>query len=230
MCGRFAQKNSPDKVAEFFDIKGPAPNFRERYNVAPTQDVAVITAGDAGRQIEIKSWGLVPAWSKDGKASFATFNARAESVREKPAFREAFTRRRCIVPADGFYEWTGAKGDKIPHFFSRRDGGLLAMAGLHETWRSKTDASVVQSFTIVVTGANRWMSAYHDRMPVILERDDLDTWLTGSPDAAAELMRGAPEETLQERVVSKLVNNVKNEGPALLEADAVVEAPLGMLF
>lgn len=216
MCGRFVQGKAITELQSYFDIKGPPPNFQARYNVAPTQEVAVIEMGPLHRQIAVKKWGLIPAWSKEGKAEFATFNARAESVREKPTYRHAFQQRRCIVPADGFYEWTGPKGGKIPHLFERVDGAPLALAGLHETWRSKDGKEQVQSFTIIVTAANRWMSFYHDRMPVILEPDTFDTWLTGTPDEAAALMHGAAEEVLKERVVSTLVNNVKNEGPELV--------------
>jgi putative SOS response-associated peptidase YedK len=216
MCGRFVQKKPVSELESFFDIKGPLPNFEPRYNVAPTQEAAVVMMGPLNRQIAIKKWGLIPAWSKEGKAEFATFNARAESVREKPTYRQAFLQRRCIVPADGFYEWTGPKGAKIPHLFERVDGAPLALAGLHETWRSKDGKEQVQSFTIVVTAANRWMSFYHERMPVILEAADFDTWLKGTADEAAPLMRPAPEDALKERVVSTLVNNVKNEGPELV--------------
>lgn len=216
MCGRFVQGKAITELQSYFDIKGPPPNFQARYNVAPTQEVAVVVMGPLDRQIVVKKWGLIPAWSKEGKAEFATFNARAESVREKPAYRQAFQQRRCIVPADGFYEWTGPKGAKIPHLFERTDGAPLALAGLHETWRAKNGNEQIQSFTIVVTAANRWMSFFHDRMPVILERDDFDRWLTGTPDDAATLMRAAGEDVLKERVVSTLVNSVKNEGPELV--------------
>ncbi len=220
MCGRFVQKSPANQMQSFFDIKGPVPNFGPRYNVAPTQDAAVVVAekaaGENWRRIELKKWGLIPAWSKEGKAEFATFNARAESVREKPTYREAFRKRRCIVPADGFYEWTGPKGDKVPHLFERRDGALLALAGLHESWRAKDGTETVNSFTIIVTAANAWMQSFHDRMPVILEEADFDTWLTGAPDTAAQLLRSAAPDTLQERIVSKLVNSVKNEGPELV--------------
>ncbi|WP_374378694.1 SOS response-associated peptidase [Dongia sp.] len=216
MCGRFVQKSPANQLASFFDIKGPVPNFAPRYNLAPTQDAAVVVAGGDGRRLEIKKWGLIPAWSKEGKAEFATFNARAESVREKPTYRQAFQKRRCIVPADGFYEWTGPKGDKIPHLFERQDGTPLALAGLHETWRAKDGAETIHSFTIVVTAANQWMSRFHDRMPVILDPADFDAWLTGNAEPAATLLHSAPEETLKERVVPKLVNSVKNEGAELL--------------
>lgn len=216
MCGRFVQKSPANQLASFFDIKGPVPNFAPRYNLAPTQDAAVIVAGSDGRRLEIKKWGLIPAWSKEGKAEFATFNARAESVREKPTYRQAFEHRRCIVPADGFYEWTGPKGDKVPHLFERQDGAPLALAGLHETWRSRDGVEMIHSFTIIVTSANHWMSQYHDRMPVILEPSNFDAWLGGHPDAAAAFLRTAPEGALKERVVSKLVNSVRNEGGELL--------------
>jgi len=216
MCGRFVQKGSPQAIAEFFDIKGPPINLAPRYNVAPTQEVAVVSAGPIGPQLSLKKWGLIPSWSKDGKATFATFNARAESIREKPTYRQAFERRRCIVPADGFYEWTGPKGDKTPHLFERRDGNMLALAGLHDSWRAADGSETIHSFTIVVTAANGWMSAYHDRMPVILASADMATWLNARPDEAATLMRSAPDDALTERTVSKLVNSVKNEGPELV--------------
>lgn len=215
MCGRYAMYTHPTRVRDFFNIRGPLPNFEARYNIAPTQTAPVIVQRSEGRQLELKSWGLVPAWSKDGKSAYATFNARAETLREKPTFRDAFHKRRCVVPADGFYEWTGAKGDKTPHFFQRADGGLLALAGLHETWQGK-GGETVHSFTIAVTAANRWMSAYHDRMPVILADADLDAWLGGPPEAAAALMTAPPEDALSERVVAKAVGNVRNEGPELL--------------
>jgi putative SOS response-associated peptidase YedK len=217
MCGRFVQKSSPNQMQSFFSIKGPVPNFGPRYNVAPTQDAAVVLAEDpATRRLALKKWGLIPSWSKEGKATFATFNARAESVREKPTYAQPFAKRRCIVPADGFYEWTGPKGAKVPHLFERRDGALLALAGLYDSWRSKDGSETVNSFTIVVTTANGWMTRFHDRMPVILEEDDVETWLTGSPDAAAALLKAPAEDMLSERVVSQLVNSVRNEGPELV--------------
>ena len=217
MCGRFVQKSPPNQIGAFFDIKGVIPNFGQRFNIAPTQDAAVIVRHRDGRHLEIKKWGLIPFWSKDGKSSYSTFNARAESVREKPSFKQAFATRRCVVPADGFYEWTGPKGDKVPHLFERRDGEMLALAGLFDSWQSRDGSEVVHSFTIIVTDANRWMAAFHDRMPVILARRDVETWLGGAPDDAAGLLRAAPDDALTERIVSKLVNSVKNEGPELLE-------------
>ena len=217
MCGRFVQKSSANQMQSFFSIKGPVPNFGQRYNVAPTQDAAVVLAEDATtRRLALKKWGLIPAWSKEGKASYATFNARAESVREKPSYAQPFAKRRCIVPADGFYEWTGPKGAKIPHLFERQDGALLALAGLHESWRARDGSETIQSFTIVVTAANGWMSRFHDRMPVILEEAEQETWLTGSAEAATALLKAPGEDVLKERIVSTLVNSVKNEGPELI--------------
>ncbi|MBK8160407.1 MAG: SOS response-associated peptidase [Rhodospirillaceae bacterium] len=218
MCGRFVQKSSANQMQSFFSIKGPVPNFGQRENVAPTQEVAVVLAEDpASRRLALKKWGLIPSWSKEGKASFATFNARAESVREKPTFAQPFAKRRCIVPADGFYEWTGPKGAKIPHLFERQDGAMLALAGLYDSWRAKDGSETIASFTIVVTAANRWMSSFHDRMPVILEEAELETWLSGPPEAAALLLKAPGEEVLTERIVSTRVNSVKNEGPDLLD-------------
>ncbi|WP_368412656.1 SOS response-associated peptidase [Dongia sp.] len=217
MCGRFVQKSSANQMQSFFSIKGPVPNFGPRYNVAPTQDAAVVLAEDATtRRLALKKWGLIPPWSKEGKASYATFNARAESVREKPSYAQPFAKRRCIVPADGFYEWTGPKGAKIPHLFERQDGALLALAGLHESWRARDGSETIQSFTIVVTAANGWMSRFHDRMPVILEEAEQETWLTGSAEAATALLKAPGEDVLKERIVSTLVNSVKNEGPELI--------------
>jgi putative SOS response-associated peptidase YedK len=216
MCGRFVQKSPANQMQNFFDIKGPVPNFGPRYNLAPTQEAATVVADKDGRHLALKKWGLIPAWSKEGKAEFATFNARAESVREKPTFRQAFQKRRCIVPADGFYEWTGPKGGKVPHLFERRDGELLSLAGLHETWQARDGSEIVHSFTIVVTAANTWMQRFHDRMPVILERQDIETWLAGTPEAAAALLHAPAENALKERAVSTLVNSVKNEGPELV--------------
>ena len=146
MCGRFVQKSSANQMQSFFSIKGPVPNFGPRYNVAPTQDAAVVLAEDATtRRLALKKWGLIPAWSKEGKASYATFNARAESVREKPSYAQPFAKRRCIVPADGFYEWTGPKGAKIPHLFERQDGALPMRADIEPA-----DIKSLLPFVIIV--------------------------------------------------------------------------------
>lgn len=216
MCGRFVQKTPVNELQSFFGTEETIPNFPARYNLAPTQDAVVVVASPTQRQIVVKKWGLIPAWSKDGKAKFATFNARAETVHEKPAYQEAFRKRRCIIPADGFYEWVGKRTSRIPHLFERCDGMPLAMAGLYETWLAKDGHEQINSFTILVTAANYWMSSYHDRMPVILEPRTFDLWLKGSPNEAAPLMHATHNDVLKQRMASILVNNVKNDGPQLV--------------
>jgi putative SOS response-associated peptidase YedK len=216
MCGRYAMYTHPSQVHPFFSIVKPVPNWAARYNVAPTQDAPVVVDHGDGRAIEMKRWWLVPSWSKEPGSKYPMFNARAETVREKPSFKTPFEKRRCIVPADGFYEWTGPKNDRVPHFIQRADGQLLGLAGLYDVWKSRDGTETVNSFTIIVTAANDWMSRIHDRMPVILEPSDFDTWLKGTPDAAATLLRPAANDLLKERIVSKSVNAAKNEGAELI--------------
>lgn len=216
MCGRYAMYTHPSAVHAYFSITRQMPNWAARYNVAPTQDAPVVVDHGEGRVIEMKRWWLVPAWSKEPSSKYPMFNARAETLREKPSFKTPFEKRRCIVPADGFYEWTGPKNDRVPHFIQRADGGLLGFAGLYDVWKSRDGTETVNSFTIIVTSANDWMSRIHDRMPVILAPGDFDTWLKGTPDQAATLLCPAANDLLKERIVSKAVNAAKNEGPELI--------------
>ena len=150
-------------------------------------------------------WGLVPSWWKKPLSELpSTFNARAETVAEKPMFRSAFKSRRCVIPASGFYEWTGAKGAKTPHYFSAPDGRPLAFAALWETWRDAESDAQVDSATIIVGAANNWMARFHDRMPVILDWRDAGAWMAGDDPGA--LLRAPPEDALQEWIVSPRVN------------------------
>ena len=153
--------------------------------------------------------------------SYPTFNARAETIQEKSSFRSAFKSRRAIIPATAFYEWSGPKSDRVPHEISGVDDHPLAMAGTWETWQSKDKSETITSFTIIVCAANDFMSALHDRMPVILERSDYETWLAGSVEQAAALMKPGPEGILKERTVSKALNSSKNEGSELISGDAI---------
>lgn len=223
MCGRYQLVDPREKYEVEFDIRGPAPNWNwpQRYNFSPTQTGPFVAIDGDDRHLKIGHWGLIPVWSKSGKMERSTFNARAETVQTSKLFAPAFKSRRAIIPATAFYEWTGPKSDRIPHEISRVDGAPLAMAGLWEQWQSKDKAETIISFTIIVCAANEFMSALHDRMPVILPKPDYKQWLTGSPDEAAELMRSAPEGILKERVVSKQLNSSKNEGPELLVAEVV---------
>src|SRR5271169_6097011 len=182
MCGRFTQNYTWEEVHAFLRVFGAPRNLRPHYNIAPTDPVDVVRLNAEGqRELVSMRWGLVPFfWKKSLKEVPATFNARAESVAEKPMFREAFRRRRCIIPASGFFEWTGEKGDKQPHLFTAADGSpILAFAGLWDRWRDRAAGGDVLSCTIIVCGANRWMQTYHDRMPVLLDEKDFDGWLDG---------------------------------------------------
>jgi putative SOS response-associated peptidase YedK len=218
MCGRYAITLPPEAVRQWFQTEGGLPNWPANYNAAPTNILPVVRQTKEGRELAMMEWGLIPYFSKDGKAGYSTINARAETVREKPTFRGAFERRRCIVPASGYFEWTGPKGDKQPWYFTRADGNPLAFAGLWDRWRSADKAETKESFTIIVTAASKFAGQYHDRMPVILEPESFDLWMKAEPDVAAALMAPAAENVLTSRAVSKLVGNVKNNSPELLEA------------
>ncbi|MGD2112361.1 MAG: SOS response-associated peptidase [Gammaproteobacteria bacterium] len=174
MCGRFSLDTLPDTLARHFDLR-EAPALQPRGNIAPSQDIAVIRLPGQDRECVLLRWGLVPAWSKEPKTRYSTINARAETVAEKPAYRNAFRRRRCLIPATGFYEWQQAGNRKIPHHIRRKDRGLFAFAGLWERWEQGADA--LESCTIIVTTANRLLAPIHARMPVILEPDRYREWL-----------------------------------------------------
>ncbi len=203
MCGRFTQNYTWTEVHAFLSVFGAARNLQPHYNIAPTTTIDVVRLDAEGhRELVGMRWGLVPYfWKKPLKELPATFNARAESVSEKPMFREAFRRRRCIIPASGFFEWTGEKGDKTPHLFSAADGSpVLAFAGLWERWRNP-EGDAVLSATIIVSGASDWMIPYHDRMPVLLSGADIDRWLDGT--LGQESLRPAAESALREWTVSR---------------------------
>lgn len=222
MCGRFTQHYTWTEVHTFLDVFGAPRNLRPRYNIAPTTSVDVVRL-DAERRRELVSmrWGLVPFFCKKTlKEVPATFNARAETVDEKPMFREAFRRRRCIVPASGFFEWTGEKGDKQPHLFSAADGSpVLAFAGLWDRWRDLASGDEVLSCTIVVSGASEWMAPYHDRMPVLLQGDDIDAWLTGK--LGRDGLKPAAESALREWPVTKRMNRMDagDDDPTIVDQD-----------
>ena len=217
MCGRFTQSYTWDEIHGLFEVAGAARNLRARYNIAPTTEVDAVVDRGQGREVASMRWGLVPAWWKKGlKEVPATFNARAETVASKPMFRDAFRRRRCIVPASGFFEWTDAAGGKQPHFFSAADGGVLAFAGLWDRWTDPASGDELLSCTVIVSGANGWMAPYHDRMPVLLVAADVAGWLSG--EAGPEVLRPAAEAALREWPVSKRINRPSAaDDPALVE-------------
>ncbi len=209
MCGRYTNSLTWTEVVAYYRLLFSAPlNLQPRYNIAPTQDVLTIVAGEGGRRAAMMRWGLVPFWAKE-MPNASTINARAEGISEKPMWRDPFRQRRCVVVADGFYEWTGKASDRQPHYFTRADGQPLSFAGL---WDRNATFDMV-SCAIVVTEANKQMRPWHDRMPALLEQDDIDRWLA-EPDAA--LLKPSKAE-LRVHPVSKSVNNVRNEGPDLAQ-------------
>jgi putative SOS response-associated peptidase YedK len=196
-----------------FGELGTPRNLQPRYNIAPTTFIDVVTTRVknreiVGREMVPMRWGLVPAWWKKSlKDVPATFNARAETVAEKPMFRGAFKYRRCIIPASGFYEWTGPRTARQPHLFTAADGSpVLAFAGLWDRWIDLENFDEVISATIIVSGASAWMTPYHDRMPVLLEARDFDAWLDGS--LGPEALKPAAEEKLREHLISPRLNRV----------------------
>src|SRR5579863_1243661 len=213
MCGRFTQAHTWAEIIRAFNLLGPAPsNLRARYNVAPTTMVDVIVDRGRGREFVSMRWGLVPGRSKpDPKnpdkpaSSFATFNARSEDVEVKATFKDSWrAKRRCIIPASGFYEWTGPKTDRQPHYFTRQDEKVIGFAGLWDVWKNRRTGEDIYSCTILIHEPSRWMAQFHDRMPAILEEKVFDAWLTGK--AGKEVLQPAPENVLQEWKVSQRVN------------------------
>ena len=182
----------------FLSFLGVPRNLRPRYNIAPTTEIDVVRLVEQGRELLPMRWGLVPFfWKKSLKELPATFNACAETIAEKPMFRDAFKKRRCIIPASGFYEWTGGKGDRQPHLFAAADGSpVLAFAGLWDSWRDPATGQSLLSATIIVSGASEWMTPYHDRMPVLLSPEDFDRWLNGT--IGPEALKPAAESALRE--------------------------------
>ncbi|MBX0330431.1 SOS response-associated peptidase [Oscillochloris sp. ZM17-4] len=217
MCGRYTLRASGGQVAEQFGL-ADAPQLAPRYNIAPTQLVPVVRAGAEGRELALLRWGLVPFWAKDLAIGAKMINARSETVAEKPAFRAALRQRRCLILADGFYEWQATPGGKQPFYFRVGDGAPFAMAGLWESWRGPDDATV-QTCTILTTRANPLLAPLHDRMPVILPPDEYRLWLDPSLREAGpleHLFDPFPAEDMDAYPVGKDVNRVANDSAALI--------------
>jgi len=209
------------EIVRQFDVSADT-SFEPRYNIAPTQSVATIRADEQGlRSLDLLRWGLVPHWAKDVGIGNRLINARAETVAEKPAFRQAFSRRRCLVLASGFYEWGQTPAGKSPFFMSPGNGECLAFAGLWEQWRGDGE-TVLETCVIITTAANAKLAKVHERMPAILAADAQALWLAGVTPAKErlELLRPAPEHQLEVRQVRRIVNNPRNEGVELIEPDA----------
>ncbi len=225
MCGRFALMTSTEQLAAQFGVSQTAvetlPPSVPRYNIAPTQPVVAIRLGEDGqRELTFFHWGLVPSWSKDVKIGSRMINARSETVTEKPSFRTAFKRRRCLIPADGFYEWQKQANGKQPMFIRPAKGEErpFALAGLWEQWHD-TEGGALQSCTILTTTPNELMADIHNRMPVIIEPEDFDLWLDPEPEPeqGLHLLRPYPAEKMTAYPVSTVVNNPRNETPECIQ-------------
>jgi putative SOS response-associated peptidase YedK len=229
VCGRYTSTTSVTDLASVFEVdEVRAEEMPPRYNVAPTSPVYAVALAkgdeDKGprRALGTFRWGLVPSWAKDPSVGNRMINARAEGISSKPAYRSALARRRCLLPADAFYEWQRRPaGGKLPYAVRRRDGQPMALAGIWEVWRDKDrpDAPPLRSCAIVTTEANELMAPIHDRMPVVLERADWERWLDPATDLSEveALLRPAAPGVLEAFPVSTAVNNVANDGPELLE-------------
>jgi putative SOS response-associated peptidase YedK len=226
MCGRYELHTNPAALALAFGLSFP-PQLRARYNIAPMQDVPIIRHGrDGARELAHARWGLVPRWAKDPSIGNKMINARSETLAEKPSFRTAFKHHRCLLPADGFYEWkTAPGGGKQPIHIGMKDGAPFAFAGLSERWLSPA-GEVLDTCTIATTSANALLAPLHDRMPVIVPAASYDRWLDVTQADVLDLLAPYPAEAMRWYPVSPRVNSVRNDDPTLLLEIAEPVAPL----
>lgn len=222
MCGRFTLGRSrPERLQASLGVglRHPWPDLVPRYNIAPSQPVAIVRqAADGLFDVALVTWGLVPSWSEEPKTAYSTINARAETVDTKPAFRSAFRHRRCLVPADGWYEWEKRGPAKIPWYFHRKDGADFAFAGIWERW--ERGGGRLESCSIIVTGANRLAGTVHDRMPAVLAPEQYRAWLDPANrdlGALKTLLVPAPDDWFTAHRVGTLVNSPRNDHAALIE-------------
>ncbi len=227
MCGRFTLHTEKDLLARRFQVDlDCVESLAPRYNIAPTQPILTVRTQERARRAEMMHWGLVPSWAKDRSTLPKMINARTETIASKPAYRDSFRRQRCLIPADGFYEWQpypGPMRGKTPYWISLQSGEPFALVGLWAEWRDpyEIDAPPLRSCTIVTAPAHRLIASIHDRMPVILPRQAEDAWLDpaldGKPEALRALLQPIPGEALRTRPVSKRVNSTRNDGPELIQ-------------
>ncbi len=225
MCGRFSNDAKPEQIEKEFKIGKLNPKlFTPRYNIAPTQMIPVVLEQSGERVIESLRWGLIPSWSKDESIGSKMINARAETLAEKPSFRDAFKKHRCIIPASGFYEWQKqSKGAKQPFYFRMKDKDVFGFAGLYEQWLDKETGEQIETFTIITTEANKVLEPIHERMPVILKSKDYDQWLDAKEKDTSELQKllaPYPSEKMKSYAVSKSVNSPSKDSPELIKNSA----------
>jgi putative SOS response-associated peptidase YedK len=219
MCSRYTLTSPHEAVRAYFGYLNEAV-FPPRYNIAPSQPVAIVrNTYKHEREMALVRWGLIPSWVKDPRAFKMLINARAESIADKPSFRAAVRHKRCLVPADGYYEWTGRAGAKRPHLVRPRHRGPMAMAAIYENWLG-ADGSEIETMAILTSAANAALSVLHDRMPVIIPPDQFELWLDCRPGTTTEiahLLAPAPDDLLDIVEVSRKVNSSRNEGPEVQE-------------
>ena len=229
MCGRFTLKTHTEHVRTLFKLD-KAPTMSPRYNIAPTQPVAVVRLdASSARELAHVQWGLIPHWARDPSIGARMINARSETIADKPAFRSAFCRRRCLIPADGFYEWKKGAAGKPPVYMHMADDAPFAFAGLWEHWQGG-NGSEIESCTIITVQANELLEPVHDRMPVILDAHDFDTWLAPEPaDAKAlcALLQPYPSDAMDVYAVSPFVNSPRNDSDRCVERAPWAAEPAG---
>jgi putative SOS response-associated peptidase YedK len=221
MCGRYTLHHTTDQITMRFEVQEVAAAPAERFNIAPTQPVAVITQqADGRRLLDAFQWGLIPSWAKEPGIGNKLINARAETLAEKPSFKNALKRRRCLIPADGFYEWKKEGTARQPMHIRRNDGDLFAFAGLWEEWKQE-DGTPLRTCTIITVGPNELMRSIHDRMPALLEPEAEAAWLDLSrqdPSSLLDLLKPYPAEAMEAYAVSKRVNAPVIDDPSLLNS------------
>ena len=220
MCGRFTQQRPTSELAEIFDAEDRVGAPGGRFNVAPTDDAAVVVQRDDHRAVTAYRWGLIPHWAKDARIGSRMFNARAETLASSPAFRDALQRRRCIVPVDSFYEWRREGEIRQPFRILRADGRPMALAGLWSGWKDPKTEEIRRTFSIITGTPNDVVRELHDRMPVVLGDDAWPRWLDpnlGDPGELQALLLPLDDLELEAYPVSRLVNNVRFDGPELIE-------------
>ena len=220
MCGRYTLKTPVNVLAEQFQIDEYPSSMNASYNIAPTQEVATVIEGEGKRKLEMLHWGLIPSWADDPSMGNKTINARAETVAEKPSFRKAFRNHRCLVLADGFYEWQKTGNSKQPYYIRMEDGSPFAFAGLWESWQNGRE---IRSATIITTDANDVVGPIHNRMPVILHPEDYALWLDPGFDEKeplTTLLKPYSAEAMEAYPVSRRVNSPSNNEPSCIESVA----------
>ena len=219
MCGRYTLSATPQELLTLFALS-ELPTLMPRYNIAPTQQIPVVrcidSQGGPERRLHRIRWGLIPAWSKSGGEGKPLINARSETIEEKPSFREGYQKRRCLVPASGFYEWERSGSQKQPYYVGLTKWRTFAMAGIWEQWKSPS-GEIIQSGCILTTEANPVLKPFHHRMPVILSPQDYATWLGGNPSELRPLLKPFPAAQMQAVAVSTYVNNTRNDDPSCIK-------------